>query len=59
MKKYPIPEGAKEKQCNGCGAPIYFIKTFTSFMPVEPDGTPHWKNCPKAAEFRKRKAEGR
>jgi hypothetical protein len=53
---FDIPLGANPCECNGCGATIYWIKTAKGrAMPVNPDGTSHFSNCPKANEFRKKK----
>lgn len=39
----------------GCGAPILWAATKNGGkMPLNPDGTVHWQNCPHARNFRKR-----
>jgi hypothetical protein len=54
-----IPEGTPPSKCRGCAAEIYFVaytrKTDNKpgRMPLNPDGTPHFSNCPNAEEFRK------
>ena len=52
--KYSIPDYIKPKKCKGCGAKIFWIKTQKGkYMPVDPDGTPHWATCPVANDFKK------
>ncbi len=56
-KFYPIPDDVVFKPCRDpkCGQQIAFIVTETGKkMPVNPDGTPHWTNCPGAKEFKRR-----
>jgi hypothetical protein len=41
-------------RCSGCHAHILWIKTAAGKnMPINPDGTPHWVNCPKAKDFKR------
>ena len=51
---FEIPPGANPTECRGCRAMIYWIKPKEKAMPVNPDGTSHFSNCPKAAEFRRK-----
>lgn len=51
---YDIPDDAQPTSCRGCSAKIYFVRTKNGkWMPVNPDGTPHWGTCDKAKQFRK------
>jgi len=53
--RYEIPDGVDSVPCRGCNERIYWVKTKNDRpMPVNPDGTPHWATCRKAAEFRKK-----
>jgi hypothetical protein len=52
---FEIPPGAHPTECRGCGQLIYWIKPKEKPMPVNPDGTSHFSNCPNAAEFRRKK----
>jgi hypothetical protein len=52
--RYDIPRGTSPSICKGCGAQIYWVRTpKNKNMPVDPDGTPHWSTCSKAADFKK------
>lgn len=64
--KYEIPPDADRSICgkgrakwrgySGCGNEIWWVKTKKGkFMPVDPDGTPHWATCPKASKFKKKR----
>lgn len=46
-----------ESHCRGCNALIEWWETpKEKFMPLDPETLiPHWKNCPKAKDFRKGK----
>lgn len=58
MNKFQISEDARVDMCKGCGAGIFWQKTKNGkWMPLDPDGTPHWSTCPKAEEFRRNKQE--
>lgn len=51
--KFEIPEGTEPARCRGCKAVIFWIKTERGRnMPVDPDGTSHFANCPDADRFR-------
>lgn len=51
---YPIPVLTPAALCRGCKAEIYWIKTPAGkAMPVDPDGTPHWATCERAADFKR------
>jgi hypothetical protein len=55
-KVYTIPDDAKFYPCRDrrCGQQIAFVVTETGKkMPVNPDGTPHWMNCPGAKAFKR------
>lgn len=55
--RYDVPDGARMVPCKGCGARIAWILTPTgNKMPVDADGSPHWASCPKASDFKRRKA---
>lgn len=42
--------------CNGCGAPIYWIKTNKgNWAPYNVRGENHFIDCPKAKEFKREK----
>jgi hypothetical protein len=44
--------------CRGCDAEIYWVTTKNGKkMPMNHDGIPHWKTCPKAKDFRKPKRD--
>ena len=52
---YPIPPGTPARQCKGCPAQIYWIRTEAGrVMPVNADGISHFVTCPSAAGFRKK-----
>lgn len=52
---FEIPEGAHPTECRGCEQMVYWIRTASGkSMPVNQDGTSHFSNCPKAADFRKK-----
>jgi hypothetical protein len=56
-KVYSIPDDARFVPCrNGrCGQQITFVITEAGKkMPVNPDGTPHWANCPGVKQFKRR-----
>lgn len=47
IKRFEIQEGAELKKCSSCQRPIYWIVTPNKKrMPVNPDGTSHFGNCP-------------
>ena len=51
--RFEIPEGTVRKICQGCGGDMYWVKTKNEkWMPVNPDGTPHWSTCPKGKHYR-------
>jgi hypothetical protein len=53
---FDIPNGTSPALCRGCRVTIYWIKTLKGKnMPVNPDGTSHFSNCPQAQTFRRRK----
>lgn len=53
VRRYQIAPGERAKQCKGCQATIYWAKTEAGKnMPVNPDGTPHWENCPARGLFK-------
>lgn len=53
--RWSIPQGTAPKTCKGCGALIYWAETSAGKrMPLNPDGTSHFANCPKAGDFRKK-----
>lgn len=54
-KIYVIPDDAKFMPCRDkhCGQQITFVVAENGGkMPVNPDGTPHWANCPGAKGFK-------
>jgi len=53
--KFKILLDANPTECRGCKALIYWIKPKEKLMPVNPDGTSHFSNCPNAKEFRRKK----
>lgn len=58
-ERYDIPPDTKAERCKGrsCGLPIYFVAPDPAKprrkIPVNADGTPHWRNCVNAKDFRK------
>lgn len=41
--------------CKACGAFIHWVQTpKNKKIPLNRDLTPHWSNCPKAEQFRKK-----
>ena len=43
-------------RCKGCGVDIWWMKTrLKNLMPYNRHGIPHFTDCPKADEFRKKK----
>lgn len=53
-KIFPIPPDAAITNCRSCDAPIAWIITEAGrSMPVNPDGTSHFINCPNAKQHRK------
>ena len=53
---FEIPKETPAALCSGCKATIYWIITRKGKkMPVNPDGTSHFSNCPQAQTFRRRK----
>lgn len=51
---FEIPKGASPAKCRGCQQKIFWVRmTSEKNMPVNPDGTSHFSNCPKADKFRK------
>lgn len=54
-QKFDIPSHAKSKPCRACNKPIFFATNPKSgkMMPVNPDGSPHWKDCTDGDRFRK------
>lgn len=41
----------------GCGAMIIWVTSKNNRpMPLNPDGVPHWANCPQAREHRRKNA---
>jgi hypothetical protein len=61
--RYVIPPHTRQATCKGSGClrPIYWLATAGGKrMPVNPDGSPHWSDCPDSKEFKARaKAEAR
>ncbi len=56
-KFYTIPNDAKFYPCRDrrCGQQIAFVVMETGKkMTVNPDGTPHWTNCPGSRDFKRR-----
>jgi len=52
--KYTIPKGTVPSRCRGCNKMIFYVRTEPgNWMPVNPDGEPHWATCPKAKEFKR------
>ncbi|WP_168130385.1 hypothetical protein [Synechococcus sp. PCC 7502] len=52
--QYHIPSGAQGGFCKRCKARIFWIETKNkNWMPVEPDGTPHWARCVSPNFFRR------
>lgn len=51
---FEIPEGTPERKCRSCKAPVFWIITEKGKrMPVNPDGTSHFSNCPDAGNWRR------
>lgn len=54
LKLVGNPANCGRPERPGCNQLIYWVATNKGKrMPVNPDGTPHWATCPKAAEFRR------
>jgi len=52
--KYDIPIGTEGRFCNRCKARIFWVETRNKkWMPVEPDGTPHFARCTVPNFFRR------
>lgn len=63
---FDIPAGETPRQCNGCPALVYWIKTPKAGRPMPLDatvaptdtepgkGTSHFATCPRAAQFRRK-----
>ncbi len=48
---FEIPQDAKKSNCRSCDATVYWIKTAKGKnMPVNPDGSSHFGNCPDAKQ---------
>ena len=46
----------RPSRCKGCDAAIYWVTTRRdSLLPYTAEGLPHFADCPKANEFRKKK----
>lgn len=58
-ERYDIPSDAKPQRCKGsdCGMTIWFVINNPSKpykkIPVNEDGTPHWRSCVNASDFKK------
>lgn len=51
---FPIPPSSPLQDCRSCRAPIHWIVTAAGKrMPVNPDGTSHFADCPNAATHRR------
>lgn len=45
----------RESTCKACGAAIFFVKTpAEKWLPYTADALPHFADCPKADDFRRR-----
>jgi len=52
--KYTIPKGTVPSRCKACKKMIFYVRTKQGkWMPLNPDGEPHWASCPKAKEFKR------
>ena len=55
-RRYTIPEGAEQKTCSSCKAPIFWILTERrAVCPVDPDGASHFTTCPNATAHSKKR----
>jgi hypothetical protein len=46
----------RASHCRGCGKPIQWKLTAKGrWTPEDPDGTPHWATCIRAADFKRKK----
>lgn len=55
-QKFKIPAGTPKGRCKGCDAEILYVRTDKGGqIPVNPDGTSHFINCPKGDQFRRPK----
>jgi hypothetical protein len=55
--KYEIPDEARPRRCHikECGELVYIVTNQRGTkMPVDPDGTPHWKTCKDPNEVHRR-----
>lgn len=49
---FDIPPGTPKRECRSCHADIYWIVTEAGKkMPVNPDGTTHFGNCPQSKQW--------
>lgn len=55
LKKMLVIVGTPGR-CKGCNLAIYWVSTRRdSVLPYTAEGLPHFADCPKASEFRKKK----
>jgi hypothetical protein len=55
--RYVIPPHTRTVLCKGSGClrPICWLATAGGKkMPVNPDGSPHWSDCPDSKEFKEK-----
>jgi len=55
LKKMLVIVG-RPGRCKGCDLPIYWVSTRRdALLPYTAEGLPHFADCPKAKQFRKKK----
>jgi hypothetical protein len=57
LKKLLVIVG-RPGRCKGCDTAVYWVATRRdALLPYTAEGLPHFSDCPKAAEFRKKKSK--